>query len=107
VLEQAEGEGNRFGLAAFLLALLKDQAKNLAVGHAAAGEVVDADATDGADLGRVRPLQRDTKIATITSSISAARPVRVASARIALEQSGSCSSGSSSIASASCRGGAD
>jgi hypothetical protein len=106
VLEQAEGEGNRFGLAAFLLALLKDQAKNLAVGHAA-GEVVDADATDGADLGRVRPLQRDTKIAAITSSISAARPVRVASARIALEQSGSCSSGSSSIASASCRGGAD
>jgi len=44
VLVQAEGDGNGFGLAAFLLTLLLTllvaQAKDLAVGHAA-GEVVD------------------------------------------------------------------
>ena len=70
VLEQAEGKGDGFGLAAFfmalltafqtaflkalksafLLALLKAQAKDLAVGHAAA-EVVDGDPTHDADLG--------------------------------------------------------
>jgi hypothetical protein len=36
----------------------------------------------------VRPLNRDTRVAAITSSISASRLVSAASARIALEQVG-------------------
>ena len=70
VPKEAEGEGDGFGLAAFLLALLKafeqthlppllkafltallpSQAKDFAIGDAA-GEVVDGDPTHGADLG--------------------------------------------------------
>jgi hypothetical protein len=45
--------------------------------------------------GTVRPLKRDTRIAAITLSISASRLVPAASVRICCEQSGSCSSGSS------------
>ena len=56
--------------------------------------------------GRVRSLKRYTKTAAITSSISAPRLVPAASAPIALEQAGSCSFGSSRIASALCNGGA-
>ena len=56
--------------------------------------------------GRVRPLKRYTKIAAITSSISAPRLVPAASAPIGLQQAGSCSSGNSSIDSAFCNGGA-
>jgi hypothetical protein len=57
--------------------------------------------------GTVRPLKRDTQVAAIRSSISASRLVPATSAQIAFEQSGSCSSGSSSIPRALCNGGAD
>jgi hypothetical protein len=66
VFEQAEGEGDGFGLAAFqetflaafletllkalFLSFLASQAKDFAIGDAAS-EVVDGDPTHGADLG--------------------------------------------------------
>jgi hypothetical protein len=56
--------------------------------------------------GTVRPLKRETRIAAITSSISAPRLVPAASAQINAAQAGSCASGSSSIPRARCRGGA-
>jgi len=84
VLEQAKGDANGFGLAAFLAALLAAQPEDLAVGHAAreGGNGIPPKAQTS---GTVRHLKRDTKIAEITSSISAARPVPAASARIAFE----------------------
>jgi hypothetical protein len=94
-----------FGLAAFLLALLKAQPKDLAVGDAAA-EGVDGDATLAQISATVRLLKRDIRTAAITSPISAPRLVPAASAPIGLQQAGSCSSGNSSIASAFCNGGA-
>jgi hypothetical protein len=56
--------------------------------------------------GMVRPLNRESRIAAITSSISAPRGVPAACCRTWAELAGSCSSFSSSRASARCSGGA-